>query len=212
MLQLNEDERRRLMEACRPVLGRGESITRRTQALLAAAGEFGPEARWYALQVERHAENAVDSLLWDVGIEHWLPMKKVKPPRRGGRGKDDRPTYERLAFPGYVFVRVMPMADAFAGLRLLKGVTGIVSDASGPVHVPDRILLEWRAFLQRDPETEAFWLRVGQMVRINSGPFATYNGFVADLSDAQRLGRLIVEVMIFGQMAPVQLGLDQIEV
>ena len=82
---------------------------------------------------------------------------------------------------------------------------------SGPVHVPEDILLEWRAFLQRDPETEAYWLKVGQMVRINSGPFASYNGFVADLTEAERLGQLIVEVMIFGRMAPVQLGLDQIE-
>lgn len=211
MLQLNESERRRLMDACRPVLERGESVSRRTQALLAAAGEVGPAARWYAVQVDRNAENAVDNLMWEIGIEHWLPMKKVKPPRRGGRGKDDRPTYEKLAFPGFVFAKVSPEADAFAGLRMLKGVTGIVGNAVGPVHVPEPILLKWREFLQRDPETEAFWLKVGQMVKINSGPFATFPAFVADLSDAQRLGRLIVEVMIFGQMAPVQLGLDQIE-
>ncbi|TIW43742.1 MAG: hypothetical protein E5V72_17000 [Mesorhizobium sp.] len=51
-------------------------------------------------------------------------------------------------------------------------------------------------------------LKVGEMVRVNDGPFASHNGIVSELCED---GRARIEVMLFGRAVPITLGLDQID-
>src|SRR6185312_16466700 len=91
-----------------------------------------------------------DKLLAEAGVEHWLAQVNVKPPRRGGRGNDDRPAYSKLAFPGYVFVRVACCPRAWAGVLSIKGARAIVGDANGPVWVSDKEIIRLQALVEKD--------------------------------------------------------------
>lgn len=187
-------------------------MSRRAQALLAAAGQSESAKHWYVLRVELHSELAVDKLLQDANVEHWLPFMKVEKRRRGGRKKARREAVSMLAWPGYMFVRVVPEAEAWAGLRTLKGIVGVLGADEKPFPVKHDKVLQLKVFLEGNVIAMgeiASLLKLGQMVKVNAGPFASHNGTVVEWDeDAGTVG---VDVMIFGRAVPITLGLDQID-
>ena len=58
---------------------------------------------------------------------------------------------------------------------------------------------------RRPPQT----FRLGDMVRIRSGPFAAFTGRIEGINHAKRL--LKVEVEIFGRVMPIKLGYADVE-
>ena len=57
--------------------------------------------------------------------------------------------------------------------------------------------------------TPAEQFEIGDEVRVSDGPFARFNGTVAEVDDAH--SRLKVEVSVYGRPTPVQLGFGQVE-
>jgi transcription antitermination factor NusG len=186
------------------------AISRRQRALLAAAGESGPAARWYVLQVERAADIAVEKLLEKARIEHWMAQQTIIVRRRGRYGME-RPKEKTVPFlPGYIFVKVVWCAPCWEALSGLKGVVGVIGGAERPPHVPDAKILKMQADVENDPEAIRAMLREinpGDKVSVDDGPFASFPGVVETVSDK---GRAKVEVMIFGRIVSVDLDLAQI--
>lgn len=186
------------------------AVSQRQRALLAAAGQDGPEARWYVLQVRRGADNCVNNLLADANIEHWMPSKLVDQKHRGGR-KGPKPEAKLVAFlPGYLFVKVVWCPPCWEALIGIKGVHDVIGSAERPTPVMDDRLLKLRAFIEKDPTavkvlTNA--LETGDRVRIESGPFASYWGFVDQVFEN---GRALIDVMIFGRSTSVELDVAQV--
>ena len=50
---------------------------------------------------------------------------------------------------------------------------------------------------------------VGEQVRISDGPFASFNGVVAEIDDARSC--LKIAISIFGQPKPVEIEFGQVE-
>ena len=50
---------------------------------------------------------------------------------------------------------------------------------------------------------------VGEQVRISGGPFASFNGVVAEIDDAR--SRLKIAISIFGRRKPVEIEFGQVE-
>lgn len=193
------------------VIDKVRATTRRSQALLAAAGQSESALHWYVIRTDAHAEMAVDNLLTSANVEHWLPFMKVSDRRRGGRKRACREPLEVLAWPGYMFVRVVPSPEAWAGLRTVKGILGVLGADEKPFPVKHEKVLQLKVFLEGNVIAIgeiAKGLKVGELVRVNQGPFASFPGTVSELCDD---GRARVEVMIFGRAVPVTLGLDQID-
>lgn len=186
------------------------ALSRRQQALLAAAGESGPSARWYVLQVARGADIAVDKLLDAARIERWTPSQTIQPKRQGGR-KGPKPEPKTVPFlPGYLFVKVIWCAPCWHAISGLKGVSGVIGTPERPTPVSDDRLLKLRAFVEKDPTSIRVLTKAlmrGEKVRVDDGPFASFPGVVEKVFDN---GRALIEVMIFGRAVSVDLDLAQI--
>jgi transcription antitermination factor NusG len=186
------------------------ALRRREQAMLAAAGQTGPEARWYVLRVDNGMDKAVDKALSDANVERWMPVTEIGATWRGGR-KGPRGCSKIVpVLPGYILIHVVSCAPAWAALSTIKGVRGVLGGAYAPAPISDDKVLKLRAFVERDPVaidvlTKA--LKAGDTVRVTDGPFASFPGIVEEVLEK---GRALVEVMIFGRATPVDLDLAQI--
>ncbi|RUM98087.1 transcriptional antiterminator NusG [Pseudaminobacter arsenicus] len=186
------------------------ALSRRQQAMLAAAGMDGPEARWYVLQVKRGLDIVVDKALEDANIEHWMAQETIVVRRRGRYGVM-RPKAKTVPFlPGYIFVRVVWCGPCWDALSGIDGVASVLGGAERPAPVPADKMLKLRAYVEHDPEAIKSMLREinpGDMVSVDDGPFASFPGEVVAVDDR---GRALIEVMIFGRAVSVDLELAQI--
>jgi len=186
------------------------AISRRQQALLAAAGETGPSARWYVLVVEHGVDIAVDKLLEDAKIERWM-ARETKIKRRLGRYGMCRPKPVTEPFlPGYVFVKVVWCAPCWEAISALKGVAGVLGGAEHPAPVPEANMLKLRAYVEHDPNAIRAMLKEfnpGDRVSVDDGPFASFPGEVVEVDDR---GRALIEVLIFGRPVKTDVDLAQI--
>lgn len=198
------------LDRCYAESDRQRGITRRAQALLAAAGQDGPEARWYVLRVEERADIAVDKSLEDAKIERWMAQETIVVRRRGRFGMM-RPTPKTVPFlPGYIFVKVVWCDNCWHALMSIKGVVGVLGGALRPAPVADDKILKLRADVEHDPEAIKAMIKTfqpGDQVSVDSGPFASFPGVVESVGDK---GRAMIEVLIFGRAVSVDLDLAQI--
>ncbi len=186
------------------------ALSRRAQAMLAAAGMAGPEARWYVLQVKHGHDAVVDKLLEDAKIEHWMALE-TRVVRRRGRYGMTRPSPRTVPFlPGYVFIRVVWCPACWHAISGLKGVETVLGGAERPALILDDKILKLRAQVEHDPEAVREMMRSfhpGEQVRVDDGPFASLPGIVVEVDDR---GRALIEVMLFGREVKIGLDLAQI--
>ncbi len=189
------------------------SVSRRQEALLAAAAMDG-QKRWAILKVEPRHDNDVDKSLAKALIDHWLPLCKADENDGGRRrGAPGQPVWV-LAWPGYVFVRVVDTAAAWAGLRTIKHVKSVLGVGESPFFVSDAMMLRIKAELATRKALKAgtgLLVAPGDLVRIKDGPFASWNAGVIEVCEGKDEGRAVVEIMLFGSTRPVMLDLAQLE-
>ncbi len=190
-------------------LDAARALTRRTQALLAAAGMEAPERRWYVLRVAPSQDKAVDNALHDAGVERWLPLAKFEQKPRKDRKGEAPPAKMVLAWPGYVFVRVADTAYTWAGLGTVEGVIAVLGTADRPIAVADEKVSRYKYQLEHD-EVARKQLRddlsVGEQVQVEIVPNSRINGLVRVVGD----DRVSVEVKLFGSQRVLELTLAQI--
>ena len=137
-------------------------------------------ARWFCLTVSGGKEFSVEKLLTDAGVQVLLPSEKVVWVKRGKKVEG-----ERLMFPGYLLVRIVPSAEAFEGLRRQErqGVTGFVSGPTGYHVISDRELNRW--WQLSDAEIGAMetdkTIGQGSRVRVKQGFWAGLTCVVIDV-------------------------------
>lgn len=119
---------------------------------------------------------------------------------------------ERKFFPGYVLVQ-MEMNDATWHLvKECPKVLGFIGGkADKPAPITDReadIILNRMSTTTDAPRPKTLF-EPGEVVRVNDGPFADFNGTVEEVNYEKN--RLRVAVMIFGRSTPVELEFTQVE-
>ena len=122
-----------------------------------------------------------------------------------------RKTAGKKFFPGYMLVK-MELSDET--WHLLKGtpkVTGFVGAGSKPTPLTkeevEQILDQVKASAEKPKPKYSF--DKGDHVRINEGPFTSFNGVVDDINVDKNT--LKVMVTIFGRATPVELDFLQVE-
>lgn len=155
-------------------------------------------------QVESNLKSRIESMNMENDIfEIVIPMEDVVEFKAG-----KKKVVPKKVFPGYLLVRMHLNDDSWMCVRHTPGVTGFVSSGTRPIPLSRR---EVERILQVKPDKKMKprleW-EVGQTVRVMGGPFADFDGTIAEINVDQ--SRLKVLVNIFGRETPVELGFDDV--
>jgi transcriptional antiterminator NusG len=176
---------------------------------------------WFVLRVasnlERKMRDKLDRRLSAAGLEEQVPSVLVPTETitemKGGRKK----VTQRKLYPGYIMVemlldeeRKIP-EDVWFLIRETQGVGDFVGATRQPVpmepHEVERVLSGMRA-TEETPQLKISF-KIGDRVKINEGPFESYNGVVDDINEVKGMVRVIVT--IFGRETPVELEYWKVE-
>lgn len=184
---------------------------RQKRFLAAAVGDADSKRAWFVVTTANNHEKAVYNRLLGAGIQAWLPVEIEQIARHGSRPAI---TKERVCWPGYIFVFVVPVAESWAGMSAIKGITSILTDGEKPISLKEKeikrlkdLVLSGDIFRKEKGTVAPFG--IGDVIRVNAGPFASFNGTVEYCEPDEDEVR--VDVSIFGRETPVWLSLDQIK-
>lgn len=136
-----------------------------------------------------------------------VPTESVVEMRDGKKRKSERKFY-----PGYVLVEMEMDDDTWHLVKEIPRVMGFIGGTpERPAPLTSR---EADGILQRvkegvDKPTQKTIYEPGEVVRVNDGPFADFNGTVEKVNYEKN--RVQVSVSIFGRATPVELEFTQIE-
>ena len=110
-------------------------------------------------------------------------------------------------FPGYVFVEMKMTDEAWYVVRNTPGVTGFIGSSGGgakpfPV-APDEMESILRRIVQKDQKVVVDF-KVGDTVRILSGPFSGMEGTVSSMNDQTQVANVLT--MLFGRETPTDMN------
>lgn len=172
--------------------------------------------RWYVVQAYSGFESKVKNMLIErvahESLQHLfgeilVPTEEVVEMRGGQRRKS-----ERKFFPGYVLVQMEMCDESWHLVKDTPKVLGFIGGTSdNPSPISEK---EANAILQRveegvDKPKPKVLFEPGEVVRVNDGPFADFNGVVEHVNYEKN--RLQVSVSIFGRSTPVELEFGQVE-
>lgn len=175
----------------------------------------------YENKVSANLERKVHSLGMEDKIFHiMIPMENELVSDDNGKKR----VVARKVFPGYVLVEMIVDDRTWYIVRNTPGVTGFVGpDNKQPVPLSDeevqRILAAKFISDQEQGNGEGdenlpkprpqINLQLQQRVRLKTGPFANFEGVVAEID--QERGKLKVLVDMFGRETPVDIDYTQVE-
>lgn len=160
--------------------------------------------RWYVVQAFSGFEGRVATSLREhiklhnmeeLFGEVMVPTEEVVEIRGGQRRKS-----ERKFFPGYVLVQMVMNDASWHLVRSVPRVMGFIGGTSDrPAPISDKEVDAIMNRLQQvgDKPRPKTLFEPGEMVRVNDGPFADFNGVVEEV-DYEK-SRLKVSVSIFGR-------------
>ena len=174
-------------------------------------------ARWYIIHAYSGFENKVrDSIMAEasrMGLERFVesvevPTEKVTEVRRGKKVQ-----VERKFMPGYVLAKLRLTDDVYHMIKNTPKVTGFLGSGAKPQPISEREAARYfggveeaKAAPKREIHVD---YEIGDQVKVNAGPFASFNGVVEELDYEKQ--RVKVSVSIFGRATPVELGFEEVE-
>ncbi len=170
------------------------------------------QKRWYIVHTYSGYENKVKVNL-EKRIEYMnmgdkifrieVPQKTVTQMKAGKKQEK-----EEKIFPGYVLVEMIMDEDSWYVVRHTSGVTKFVGSAKKPIPARES---EIKKILHRSTsqvEKIELDVKVGDKVRIISGPFADFDADIIEVYPDK--SKLRANVSIFGRETPVELEYKQI--
>jgi transcriptional antiterminator NusG len=172
--------------------------------------------RWYVVhaysgfeaQVKKALINRVSmSPYQEMFGQILVPTEEVVEMRDGQKRKS-----ERKFFPGYVLVEMDMNNDTWHLVKEVPKVLGFIggtSDKPAPITEAEANAILNRVEEGVDSPRPKVLFEVGEVVRVNDGPFNDFNGVVEEVNYDK--SKLLVSVQIFGRSTPVELEFSQVE-
>ncbi len=168
--------------------------------------------RWYIVHTYSGYENKVKVNL-EKRIEYMnmgekifrieVPQKTVVQVK-GGKKQEK----EEKVFPGYVLVEMIMDEDSWYVVRHTSGVTKFVGSVKKPIPVKESEIKRILHHSTSQVEKIELDVKVGDKIRIVSGPFADFDADIIEVYPDK--SKLRANVSIFGRETPVELEYKQI--
>jgi transcriptional antiterminator NusG len=172
------------------------------------------EKRWYIVNTYSGYENKVKVDL-EKRIEYMnmgekifrveVPQRSVTQVKGGKKTEKDE-----KVFPGYVLVEMIMDEDSWYVVRHTTGVTRFVGTQKYPIPAKDSEIKKviGRATTETAQKIELD-VKVGDKIRITSGPFAEFVGEITEVYPDK--AKIRANISIFGRETPVELEYKQIQ-
>jgi transcription antitermination factor NusG len=162
-----------------------------------------PGPLWYALTVKPNHERAAAQALESKGLETFVPLYRSR-----RRWSDRTKELELPLFAGYVFCRFRGAERA----RILStpGVNSVVGFGNKPAPVDDGEINAVRTLVASGlPVGPWPFLRVGERVRVDSGPLCGVEGILTQVKDAWRV---VVSIELLQRSIAAEVDRDSLSV
>ena len=172
--------------------------------------------QWYVLRAISGKESKVKEYietdvklrgLTDYVSQVLIPTEKVVQVRN-----NKRIVKEKNYLPGYVLVEAELVGEIAYLLRNTPNVLGFLGgmDAPTPIRQSEiNRILGTVEELQETADDSSLEFTLGEVVKVNVGPFSGFNGTVEEINTEKK--KLKVMVKIFGRSTPVELGYTQVD-
>lgn len=168
--------------------------------------------RWYIVHTYSGYENKVKVNL-EKRIEYMnmadkifrieVPQKTVVQVKAGKKQEK-----EEKIFPGYVLVEMIMDEDSWYVVRHTTGVSKFVGSVKKPIPVRESEIKRILHRTSSQVEKVELDVKVGDKIRIISGPFADFDADIIEVYPDK--SKLRANVSIFGRETPVELEYNQI--
>jgi transcription antitermination factor NusG len=153
--------------------------------------EVQPLKEWFAVYTAPRAEKKASERLTIAGMEHYLPLQKVK------RQWSDRvKEVEVPVVNGYIFVRIAP--TMLEQVLKIYGIVAFVKEFNKPVPIPEKQLALLRFMVERSVEPIDFSigeLTKGETIRVVKGEL---KGLVGELAQVNGKHKVMIRIDKFG--------------
>ena len=171
--------------------------------------------KWYIIHAysgfERKVRESLESRIQAFGLQNkigriMIPTEPVTELRNGKKY-----VIERVFLPGYVLVEMDLDNDLWHVIKNTPRVTGFLGTGDSPVALSEAEVssILFRSDAAKDKPAMKVKYEKGEMVRINEGPFANFNGAVDDVNEDKQT--LKVMVSIFGRSTPVEIEFSKVD-
>ncbi|MCL2338696.1 MAG: transcription termination/antitermination protein NusG [Proteobacteria bacterium] len=177
---------------------------------------------WYIVNVHTGAENKVarelrekidSAKLNPLFGEILVPTREITEIKAGKRVKS-----EKKFFPGYIVVQMTMTDETFSLVRLIPQVVMFLGQNSlssnkmrqnKPIPISEEEARRLMKQMEEGPVASDAEYEVGQEIHIVDGPFANFNGVVAEVDNLKQ--KMTVTVLVFGRETSVGLEFSQVE-
>lgn len=169
--------------------------------------------KWYVLHtysgyeeaVARNLKQRIESMGMEDKIFNVLVPTEKKIKIKGGK----RQVVEEKIYPGYVLIEMIVTDDSWYVVRNTPRVTGFIGAGTVPTPISeDEIKILQKRMGVEEPKYKID-VAVGDMVKINDGPFKDFDGKISEIDEAR--GKIKVLVSMFGRETPVELDFLQVK-
>lgn len=162
----------------------------------------GQEARAKKALLERAKTMGFDELFDEVLVPEESVVEMV-----GGQKR----TSKRKFFPGYIIVHMELTDETWHVVKGTPKITGFVGNATDPPPITDEEVARMTQRIKEGAVKPKPLIRFeeGENVRVTTGPFANFSGFVDEVVEDKE--KLRVMVQVFGRATPVVLDYSNVE-
>ncbi|GIK28992.1 MAG: transcription termination/antitermination protein NusG [Chloroflexi bacterium] len=176
-------------------------------------GERDPERRWYVVHCysghENKVKHAVLQRIQTMGMQDkifdvLIPTAEEIEVKEGKQRK-----VEKRVFPGYILVEMKMDEDSWYVVRNTTGVTGFVGMGTEPTPLSEEEVKKIMRQMESEVPVVKVNFKLGDKVRIVSGPFNDIIGVVSDIYPDRNKVKVLVS--FFGRETPVEVDFLEVE-
>lgn len=174
------------------------------------ANQTQEKPQWYILHVyagyESIVENDLKNMIVNNKLEDEIVDIKVPEVRSIDESSGKKKQVIQKKFPTYVFIKMIYSTHNWYLITQTRGVTGFVGPKGRPLPLTEE---EVKRMELEIVEIENIDMKIGDLVKVNSGVLADNIGVIKSINEAKQTVKIAID--FFGKETNVELSFAQID-